>query len=151
MLALRRTTAAVLAALALVATGCKKEAPAPPPPPPAPAPAPLAVAGVDLGKAIDATMKVTAPLATFGLRDTIYASVRTTGVGSNAVIGAKWTYVTSAGKEVAVNETSQTIAPTADAATEFHISKASPWPKGKYRVAITLNGAAAGSAEFTVQ
>jgi hypothetical protein len=155
MPASRRTLTAALAAMALFATGCKKEAPppapAPPAPAPAPAPAPLAVAGVDLGKAIDATMKVAAPQTTFGVRDTIYASVRTTGAGSNATIGAKWTFVTSAGKEVAVNESSQTISPTADAVTEFHITKASAWPKGKYHVAITLNGAAAGAGDFTVQ
>jgi hypothetical protein len=144
---------ALVAATTLLLGGCgKKEAPPPPEPPAAaPAPAPLAVASVDLGKAIGGDNTVTAALASFGQRDTIYASVSTTGVGSNAAIGAKWTFVKADGSEVAVNETSQTISPTGPVATEFHISKASPWPKGKYRVAITLNGAPAGTKDFEVQ
>jgi hypothetical protein len=35
--------------------------------------------------------------------------------------------------------------------TEFHITKASAWPRGKYRVSVTLNGAASAPVEFDVQ
>jgi hypothetical protein len=111
----------------------------------------LAVASVDLGKAVGPDKKVTAAAATFGVHDTIYASVNTNGAGENASIGAKWSFVKKDGSLVSVNETSQTITAAGPAATEFHIVKATPWPKGKYKVEITLNGAVAGSKEFDVQ
>lgn len=153
-----RSRRALLAALAtgLVLTGaCGKKAPPPPAEQPAatpaPPPPPLAVAGIDLGKAIDASNKVAAPMTTFGVRDTIYASVSTTGAGTNATLQAKWTFVKAAGGEVAVNESSLTISPTGPVATEFHITKASAWPRGKYKVEVSLNGTSAGVKEFEVK
>jgi hypothetical protein len=150
----RLTRASALAALLLAAACGKKEAPAPaeaPPPPAAPAPVAFAVASIDLGKAIDASGKITTPTTTFGVRDTIYASVSTVGAGSNATVAAKWTFVNTAGKVIDVNETSQTISPTGPVATEFHITKASAWPKGSYKVEITFNGTSAGVKDFTIQ
>jgi hypothetical protein len=144
-------TAALVAASPLVSACAKKEAPAPPAEQPAPPPAPLTVVSVDLGKAIGADKKVAAAATTFGVHDTIYAAVSTTGVGESATIAAKWSFVKKDGSLTSVNETSQTITTTGPAATEFHITKASPWPKGKYKVEIQLNGAAAGSKDFEVQ
>lgn len=152
---MRNTLSAVTAALLVLSAGtsacAKKEAPAPPAEQPPPPPVPLAVVSVDLGKAVGADKKVTAAIATFGVRDTIYASVSTSGSGENASIGAKWSFVKANGSLIAVNETSQTITATGPAATEFHIAKATAWPKGKYKVEITLNGSVAGSREFDVQ
>jgi hypothetical protein len=151
-----RSATCLLAAVALATTGCgKKEAPKPAEPPaavqPAPPPAPLAVASIDLGKSVDSAKKVAAGITTFGVKDTIYASVSTTGVGSDAAIGAKWSFVKKDGSLVPVNESSQTITTTGPSATEFHITKATAWPKGNYRVEVTLNGASAGTKDFTVQ
>ena len=77
--------AAMLGSAALV--GCKKkEEPAPPPsaetaPAPAPAPAPMpttaSVNSVDLGNAVGADMRVTAPMTSFAPKDTIIAAVAT--------------------------------------------------------------------------
>ncbi len=147
----RLTTIAVL----LVSAACaKKEAPKPAEPPvvvaPAP-PTPLAVGAIDLGRGIGADRAVTAADSSFGVRDTIYAAVHTTGVGTSASIGARWTFVKAAGGEVPVNESSQSITTTGPSITEFHISKASAWPKGRYKVEILLNGAAAGTREFTIR
>jgi hypothetical protein len=140
-----------VAALALVValpTGCKKKAPpAPAAVEPAPAPPPVAMAAVDLGRAIGADKKVTAATTVFGVRDTIYASVSTTGVASSAVLTAKWTFQTGQ----LVDSTSQSIAPTGPATTEFHIAKASAWPAGKYKVAVSLNGGAPIEKEFEVK
>ena len=77
---------ALLGTVAVV--GCKKkEEPAPvsttPPPAttPAPMPAPMAatasVTSVDLGNALGADMKVTAPTTTFAPKDTLFASIVT--------------------------------------------------------------------------
>ena len=38
-----------------------------------------------------------------------------------------------------------------DAWHEFHIQKASAWPKGKYKVEVSLNGAVADSDDFEVK
>ncbi len=136
--------AAAAAVLSVVAAGCKK---APPPPPAAPPPAPVTVASVDLGKQLGPDTRVVQAMTTFGVRDTIYASVATTGSATSAVLTAMWTFQT--GQKV--DSTATTIAPTGPAQTEFHIVKASPWPKGKYKVAIWLDGQVAGEKEFEVK
>jgi hypothetical protein len=133
------------ATLAFAAGACKK---APPPPEPAPPPpAPLAVASVTLGKAIDATKAVSMPATTFGTRDTIYASVATTGVATSATLTAHWTFENGQ----TIDSTSQSIAPSGPATTEFHIMKASSWPAGRYTVSILLNGAPVSSKGFEVK
>jgi len=137
---------------ALIVLGCKK--PAPPPaqetaaPTPA-APTGVAVASIQLGSQIGADKSVTAPKSTFAPRDTIYAVVSTTGVATDASLEAIWTYVGTKDKQI--NQASQSISPTGPAQSEFHLSKATPWPEGKYRVAILLNGASAGTKDFEVK
>lgn len=129
----------------------KKEAPAPPAeaatPAPAPAPPAFAVQTIEVGKSIGADKRVTAPTASFGRRDTIYVSVATEGAAPSKSISAKWTFQDGQ----VVKEQSEAIAPTGPAATEFHISKPKPWPVGKYKVEIAVDGAAAGSKDFEVK
>jgi hypothetical protein len=138
---------------ALISLACKK--PAPPPPPegtaaPAPAtPTELAVASIMLGSQITAEKAVSEPKTTFTPNDTIYAVVSTTGAAKDASLEAVWTYLGS--KEKQTNQASQSISPTGPAHSEFHLAKPTPWPKGKYRVAILLNGKSAGTTDFTVQ
>ena len=143
------------AALGLAVIGIpackKKEAPAPPAeaaaPTPAPAPPAFAVLAIEVGKGIGADKRVTAPGTTFGRRDTIYASVATEGAAPSKAISAKWTYQDGQ----VVKEQAETIAPTGPAATEFHISKPKPWPVGKYKVEIVVDGAPAGAKDFEVK
>ena len=88
-----------VALLALNACGKKEEAPKPEAAPAAPAPAPVpppplvgvTVGTVSLGNAIGADKKVTQASEAFGKKDTIYASVDTTGAGT-ATLKARWTY-----------------------------------------------------------
>ncbi|HEX6575702.1 MAG TPA: hypothetical protein VF042_12105, partial [Gemmatimonadaceae bacterium] len=82
----------------------------------------------------------------FGVRDTIYVSVKTEGAGSGK-LASRVTFQDGQ----TVDETSQDISPTADAYHEFHIAKASAWPKGDYKVLITLNGDSVGTKDFTVK
>ena len=153
MIRSRRTLWAAGLAVAVVGMpACKKkEAPAPPAeaaaPAPAPAPPAFAVQGIDVGKGLGADKKVTAPAPTFGRRDTIYVSVATEGAAPSKTISAKWTFQDGQ----VVKEQSETIAPTGPAATEFHISKPKPWPVGKYKVEIAVDGAPAGSKDFEVK
>ncbi len=130
---------------ALVAqAGCKK---AEEPPKAAPA-APVAfhVTRVELGNAIGADKKVIAPAVTFKPGDTIYASISSEGAVASAALGARWTFEDGQ----LVNETTQNIAPTGPAVTEFHIAKPDGWPVGTYALAVTVDGKPAGAAQFTV-
>jgi hypothetical protein len=163
-----RALSGLAAALLLTTAACKKKdagmpatdsapaaqsnpssAPAAPTPIPA-QPTPLAVGGVTMGKSIDADKKVSNATTTFGVHDTIYAVVNTTGGGSGT-LEAKWSFVKAGGGETSVNQSSISIAPTGPLATEFHLAKATPWPKGKYKVEILMNGTSAGTTEFEVK
>ncbi len=141
--------------LALNACGKKDEAPkSGSVPAPTSAPAPVTTAGVTvatitLGNAIGADKKVTRAADSFGTKDTIYASVATTGAGS-ATLKAKWTYRKN-GQQAVVKEDTQTIAPTASASSEFHISKPDGWPAGDYQVEIFVADKSAGTKTFTVK
>ena len=115
----------------------------------APAPAMdtvLKVTGVETGKGINSDKTVKDDAHDFGVRDTVYASVKTEGSGTGK-LAAKWTYKNGQ----AVSESSQDITPTGAANHEFHIMKKSPWPKGDYRVVIRLNGDSVGTKDFTVK
>ena len=153
--------AAMIGSAALV--GCKKkEEPAPLPPAaettpaPMPAPAPMAatasVNNVDLGNAVGADMRVTAPMSTFAPKDTIYAAV-STGTSDPAAsvagkLGAKWTHVDS---NQTVHEESRDLTFAGDGVTDFQISKPDGWPTGKYKVEIMLDGAVVQTREFEVK
>ncbi|MES2858443.1 MAG: hypothetical protein V4704_04605 [Pseudomonadota bacterium] len=151
---------AMLASAALV--GCKKkEEPAVMPPvatdtTPMPAPAPMAatamVNGVDLGNAVGADMRVTAPMSAFAPTDTIYAAV-STGTSDPAAsvagkLGAKWTHVDS---NQVVHEESKDLNLAGDGVTNFQISKPDGWPTGNYKVEIMLDGAVVQTREFAVR
>ena len=107
----------------------------------------VSVTDVKLGKAVDANRRVTDESDDFKAGDVIYASVETKGTASNATITARWTFEDGQ----LVDSLTQTIAPTGDAATEFHISKPGGLPKGKYKLTVLLNGAEVESEEFEVE
>jgi hypothetical protein len=109
--------------------------------------APVRVADVTLGKGVGADKRVTSQTDTFGTRDTIYASVRTTGTGSGTQLTARWTFQDGQ----VVDERTETISPTGEAYTEFHISKPSGWPAGRYTLRVLLNGSEVQTKEFTVR
>jgi hypothetical protein len=146
-------------ALAIGFVACKRaEQPAPPPaappvveaPKPAapPAPAPFQVTGVEVGNAVGADKKVTAPSAMLAPGDTFYASIATTGTAPSVTLTARWSHIDS---DQVIQEDTLTIAPNGPANSEFHVSKPDGWPAGRYKVEILANGAPAGVKEFSVQ
>ena len=156
----KKYTLAALAALILTLNACskKEEAPKPQSVPtqtsapvslPPPAMAGVTVGTITLGNAIGPSKKVTQAADSFGKKDTIYASIDTTGSGS-ATLKAKWTY-RKGGQESLVKEDTQMIAPTGPATSEFHISKPDGWPAGDYQVEISVNDKPANSKAFTVK
>jgi hypothetical protein len=156
--------AALLATLAVA--GCKKKEPVETPttsmPPaaatlPAPAPMPTAAAAtvtsVDLGKAAGADMKITAPTTIFAVRDgKIIAAVSTHVSDAMATVpakvGAKWTHVDS---NQTVNEEARDVQLKGDQTWDFEITNTNPWPTGKYRVEVMLDGAVVQSRDFEVK
>src|SRR5688572_8229676 len=135
---MKRFTTLMIALGVVGSLACKKQEAPPPPTTMAPVTipttipaAPVGVTLVTLGNAIGADKKVTAPAETFGSKDTIYAVVETSGTGQ-AKLRALWSFV-KGDKVAKVDESTIEIAPTAPAATEFHVVKPSGWPKGDYK------------------
>lgn len=147
---------ALVGSIALV--GCKKkeepvitppaaETPAPAPEP-APAPAPAAatsVSSVDLGNAIGADNKITAPISTFAAKDAIYASVASDGPNA-AKLNAKWSF-----QDGQVVHTEDKDVPAGPQVTQFQITKPDGWPVGKYKLEVSLDGAVVQTKEFEVK
>lgn len=147
----RAFTAVALAVLALSACSKKEKESTGEVTPGAAAPAAtatstVAVADIDVGKAIT-DKRVTDKTNDFKPSDTIYTSVHTTGSAAAATVMARWTFEDGQ----VVQESSESIAPTGDAYTEFHISKPGGLPKGKYKVEVFLDSKSAGTKDFEVK
>ncbi len=153
--------AALLGTLALA--GCNRDAPAPAPPPAAePAPAPTApapapqaqavtVTAVDLGNAVGADNRVTAPATSFAKTDTIHATVATSAsdpaTPANGTLTARWTYQDGQ----LVDELSQDYQFTGTGHTTFQVSNPDGWPAGTYKLEVLMDGQVVQTREFSVQ
>jgi hypothetical protein len=104
------------------------------------------VSQIDMGRSLNADKTIADNTLSFKPRDTIYASIVTAGSATTAEVKARWTYQDGQ----VVNESTQTIAPTGDARTEFHISKPDGWPSGKYKLEVFVNGSSAATKDFEV-
>jgi hypothetical protein len=104
------------------------------------------VSQIDMGRSLNADKTIADNTLSFKPSDTIYASIVTAGSATTAEVKARWTYQDGQ----VVNESTQTIAPTGDARTGFHISKSDGWPSGKYKVEVFLNGSSAATKDFEV-
>ena len=105
------------------------------------------VSHIDMGRSLTADKTINDKTDSFKPNDTIYASIVTEGSAATAALKARWTYHDGQ----VVNESTQTIAPTGDARTEFHISKPDGWPTGKYKLEVFLNGSSAGTKDVEVE
>jgi len=142
MKVLSRNSAALAVAIAVLA-GCKKqEQPAPPPLPPA-APA---LGALTMGRAVSADKRVRTARDTFAVRDTIYVSIPTTGAGENAKLKVVWTFGTDT-----VRTDSLTLNLPGPTVSQLHLSNSQPWPRGVYRVSVTLNGGTSATRSFVVR
>lgn len=105
------------------------------------------VTDVTLGRAIGGDKAITDRTESFKPNDTIYASVATDGSAPSATLRAKWTFEDGQ----IVDESTRAIAPNNKERTEFHVSKPSGWPAGKYKVEVFLNDQSAGMKNFDVR
>jgi hypothetical protein len=160
---------AVALAAAVTLSACKKDDPAPTvapasspqsgdlatapsPMPPAGSTAAAGVTDLQLGTSVGADNRVASPVASFGVRDTLYASVNSAGE-TTGTLGARWTFLGTDGNAAPVEVDSQTRPLTAGtaAAHEFHVSKPDGWPAGRYRVEISHNGQTVQTRDFDVR
>jgi hypothetical protein len=117
------------------------------------APAPQAAAAgvvlvsVTLGNAVNTNQEVATPATAFTPKDTIYASVATTGAGNNVQMAAKWTFQDGQ----TVSDSTTAISPTGPASTAFHIAKPEGFPPGTYKIDVTVNGGTPISQSFAVK
>lgn len=138
-----------LVALMLAVSGCGKKDSAPTVDTGSRAEANTAVRVTDVkvGRGLGADQRLTEETDELRPADVIYAVVETQGSGPNTALQARWTYEDGQ----VVDETSRNISAAGDDVTEFHISKPSGWPKGKYKVEILLNGTPTASEDFEVK
>lgn len=106
----------------------------------------LRVADVTVGRGVGTDKRISNETTQFRPGDTIYVSVHTTGAATGTPIIARWTF--QDGQQV--DEQTETISPTGDTYTEFHVSRPSGWPAGRYTVRILVNGQETTSKEFSV-
>jgi hypothetical protein len=114
---------------------------------PEPAPAAFDVSDIDMGRHVSADKKISDKTDDFAPKDTIFASIHSKGGSAPAQVMARWTF--QDGK--VVQEQTQTVVGGSDADTEFHISKPTGWPKGKYTVHILVDGKDARTKDVTVK
>jgi hypothetical protein len=105
------------------------------------------IAEVDLGKGLQADRSIRDETDDFARRDTIHASVRTTGTSNSATITARWTFEDGQ----VVDERTETISPSGETYTTFFIAQPGGLPAGKYTLSVLLNGAEAQKKEFEVK
>jgi hypothetical protein len=110
------------------------------------APAGVTFSSVELGSTVDANNKILASGTSFAPKDSIYASIDTSGSG-NAALAVKWTYQDGQ----VVHEDSKTLNATGPETTAFMISKPGGFPAGNYKVDISLNGNQVASKDFSVK
>lgn len=104
------------------------------------------VTDVQLGKALGPDKRVQTPMDSFAPRDTIFASVSTDGSGAGSTLHVKWTFQDGQ----TVKEDSRTISPTGPAVTEFSIQKPDGWPKGDYKIEVSVDGQVVSTKSFRV-
>jgi hypothetical protein len=101
---------------------------------------------VEVGSTVDANNKILASGSSFAPKDTIYASVDTSGNG-NATLAAKW----SDQNGQTLHEDSKTLNSNGPQTTAFMIAKPGGFPAGKYKVDISLNGSEVASKDFSIK
>lgn len=107
----------------------------------------LSVVNVDMGRGIGADSTIAEETTDFTSRDTVYASVHTSGTAQNSAVVARWTSEDG----TVVEETTNTVTTSGDARTVFRLSKQGGLSPGKYTLRILVDGKEARSKDFEVK
>lgn len=107
----------------------------------------LAVLDVDMGKRVDAAREVTEETDTFTTRDTIYASVNTTGTVRPGAITTRWTFPDGS----MITQDAQPATQDRDANLLFFLTEANGLMRGEYTFAVFVDGREVRSQKATVR
>jgi hypothetical protein len=95
----------------------------------------LAVIDVDMGRHVDAENKVTDKTDDFAPRDTIYASVHTSGTANNGVVVGRWTFEDG----TVVDEKTDSVTTSGDARSVFYLIRPGGFAKGTYTLHVLVD------------
>jgi hypothetical protein len=107
----------------------------------------LSVIDVDMGRHIGPDKKITDKTDDFARRDTIYASVHTSGTATTGAVVARWTFQDGS----VVREQTENVSTAGDAYTAFHIVKAGGFAPGKYTLHVLIDGKEVRTKDVTVK
>jgi hypothetical protein len=107
----------------------------------------FSVIDIDMGRHVDAEKKITDKTDDFAPKDTIYASVHTSGTASNSPVIARWTFQDA----TVVDEKTTNITTNGDAYTVFYIVKPAGLAKGKYTLHLIIDGKEVRTKDVTVK
>ena len=93
------------------------------------------IVSVLLGRTLDAEQVVQADRDSFSPRDSIHASVLSTGAHEGLTLSAHWLGPDGA----TIADTAQVVAPTQPTATTFSLHNPQPWPVGDYKLELAVN------------
>lgn len=140
--------------LAAATVACKKKvevaAPAPASEPPVAmataVPAGARIERITVAKAVNADHSPGEAATAFGTKDTVYVSMWTASAPVGTEVTARW--FGPDGQQI--TEDKIVTDRPGDGYTSFHAANVNGWAPGTYRVEILVNGAPAGSTNFTV-
>lgn len=107
----------------------------------------LSVIDIDMGRHIDMDKKISDKTDDFVPRDTIYASVHTSGTATSSPVIARWTFQDGS----VVEEKTANVTTTGDAYTAFYIVKPGGFAKGKYTLHVLIDGKEVRTKDVTVK
>ena len=107
----------------------------------------VTVTSVTLGNTAGADKKIVTPMMAFTPKDKIIVSVATDGTASNAEIATRLVYQDGQ----TAGEKKQMLNTTGAETTNIEFTNAKPWPAGKYKAEVSLNGTPAPTTEFEVK
>ncbi|HMA34364.1 MAG TPA: hypothetical protein VKY74_07750 [Chloroflexia bacterium] len=95
--------------------------------------------------------KAVNPATTFGPNDTIHCVVQLANAPDDTKVKAVWTAVDAANGQVKDQKIDETELATGSAPLNFSLAPSKPFPVGKYKVDLYLNGALNKTLTFDVQ
>jgi hypothetical protein len=107
----------------------------------------LSVRDVDMGRHVGADRKISDKTDDFAPRDTIFASVHTSGTATNGAVVGRWTYQDGS----VVDEKTDTVTTNGDAYTVFYIVSPTGFKPGKYTLHVIIDGKEVRAKDVTVK
>jgi hypothetical protein len=107
----------------------------------------LSLVDVDMGRHVGTDRKITDKTDDFAPTDTIYASVHTSGKGTNTPVTGRWMFENG----TIIDEKTDTVTTNGDAYSAFFIVKPGGLPAGKYTIHVFVNSNEVRSKDATVK